>query len=104
MLDREQVRRWFSRREREGLTYRELSARVGVPANTLCHWAWRLRREARSGAVEKPAFVELTVASRPEIAVGQRVEIVLRSKRRVIVDAALDSAALTRLVAALERC
>lgn len=104
MLDREQVRRGLSKREREGLTYRELSARVGVPANTLCHWAWRLRGEAQSEAGAKPAFVELTVASRPESATGQRVEIVLRSKRRVIVDAAMDSSTLARLVAALERC
>lgn len=103
MVEREQVRRWLSKREREGLTYRELSAQVGVPANTLCQWAWRMRHEA-APTNERPAFVQLTSAQSHHEASAQRVEIVLRSKRRVIVDAALDSAVLTRLLAAIERC
>ena len=105
MVNREQVRRWLDRRERDGLTYRELSAQVGVPANTLCQWAWRLRQEAaQPSAANQPAFVQLTSVPSSDEALPQRVEIVLRSKRRVIVDAALDSAVLTRLLAAIERC
>ena len=35
---RQQVRRWLDLREREGLTYAQLSARSGIPANTLRQW------------------------------------------------------------------
>jgi len=37
------MRRWLARRERLGLTLRELSVETGVPAGTLGHWAWKLR-------------------------------------------------------------
>lgn len=104
MVDREQVRRWLAKRNREGLTYRELSARVGVPANTLCQWAWRFRHESARPEALEPAFVQLTCAPSLYTTSSQRVEIVLRSKRRVIVDAATDSAVLTRLLAAVEQC
>lgn len=104
MVDREQVRRWLAKRDREGLTYRELSVRVGVPANTLCQWAWRFRHESVQPAAEEPAFVQLTSAPSRDTPPSQRVEIVLRSKRRVIVDAAIDSGVLTRLLEVIERC
>ena len=104
MERRQQMQKWLAIREREELTYRELSTRVGVAANTLCQWAWRLRHEAVQSAAEPPAFVQLTSAPSPETSAGHRVEIVLRSKRRVIVDAQLEPAVLTRLLAAIERC
>lgn len=100
---RRAVQRWLSLRDREGLTYRELSARSGIPANTLTHWAWRLRREARSARKCTP-FVELVPSARHGDAAPGRVEIVLRSERRVLVDAAIDPAVLARLLAAVERC
>ena len=101
---RAEVRRWLALRKREGLTYRELSVRVGVPANTLCQWAWRFRHESAQPAAEEPAFVQLTSAASLDTSSSQRVEIVLRSKRRLIVDAGMDSAVLTRLLTAIEQC
>ncbi len=101
---RVQVRRWLALREREGLTYRELSARVGMPANALCQWAWRLRHELAPPPPKPPAFVQLTSSAPPETFFSQRVEIVLRSKRRVIVDASMDSEVLARLLTAVDRC
>ena len=59
-------------RDREGLTFRELSARCGVPAATLNWWSWRLRREAQ------PAFTELSVVdddASGEGATGVRLRI-----------------------------
>lgn len=100
---RREVQRWLSLRDRERLTYRELSARSGIPANTLAHWAWRLRREERSTRESTP-FVELVSAQLQEGPASGRVEIVLRSERRVVVDAAIEPAVLTRLLAAIERC
>jgi transposase-like protein len=105
MERREEMRRWLAEREREGLTYRELSQRAGVAANTLAHWAWRLRRgEGKPTASAAPNFVELVPSAAPSDTPGSRVEIVTRSERRVIVDAGIDSAALARILIAVERC
>jgi len=104
MERREQMRRWLARRERFGLTLRELSRETGVPVGTLGHWAWKLRRErgARESGASGSGFVEL-VASAGEAAEG-RIEIVLRGERRVIVSGGFDEAWLSRVVRALERC
>ena len=52
---REQIRRLLERRDREGLTYRELARRTGESPRTLAWWGSRLRRErSRSrGFVER---------------------------------------------------
>lgn len=93
-----EMRRLLSEREREGLTYRELSERCGVPAGTLASWAFKLRRMAEP-AIE---FVELKAAEQP-VSRG-RVEIVTRTDRRLLVDIDADPNHVARLVAALERC
>ena len=104
MARRDQAQEWLAVREREGLTYKALSARVGVPVTTLAHWAWRLRREAEQDAGAPRDFVELVPSSRAVISDALRVEIVTRSERRVILDAGIDVNALARIVLAIERC
>lgn len=42
---REDIERWLRRREREGLTFRELSEVSGVPIPTLSWWARRLSED-----------------------------------------------------------
>jgi hypothetical protein len=98
------MRRWLARRERLGLTLRELSAETGVPVGTLGHWAWKLRQEGegRGAAVSGAGFVEL-VASEGDAADG-RIEIELAGDRRVTVIGAVDEAALTRVMRAVQRC
>ena len=104
MERREQMRRWLARRDRAGLTFRELSQQTGVPVGTLACWAWKLRREGtrpqRADDRSRP-FVELVAA--PVDAAG-RVEIVLRNERRLVVDTSIDEPSLVRIVSALERC
>lgn len=98
------MRRWLERRERLGLTLRELSAETGVAVGTLGCWAWKLRREkgrASSARSRRATFVELVTPARD---VGGRVEIELRGERRLIVEAGIDENALIRIVTALERC
>lgn len=110
---------WAKRVERwadSGLTAREFAAEIGVNANTLAHWRWRLnarsvakpRPAARSTA---PAFVEVVAAtgvvgaSTEESPVApEPFELVLPSGVRVRVSAAFDGGALKRLVATLEAC
>jgi len=51
-----QMEHWLSLREREGLTYRELSERSGIPSNTLAGSGAGLaevaRLDSRRGCVE----------------------------------------------------
>ena len=101
-MDRERrIRALLAERERDGLTFTELSRRSGVPAGTLGWWAGKLRRarDARS----RVEFVELKVADVVPVPRG-KVEIVTRSERRVLVDLDADPDHVARLVAALERC
>jgi len=103
MERREQMQRWLARRDRLGLTLRELSAETGVPVGTLGHWAWKLRR---AGAARRPAssarFVELVATD--GVAAEGRIEIVLPGDRRVSVIGAVDEEALARVMRAMQRC
>lgn len=97
------MRRWLGLRESRGLTFRELSAQTGVPANTLAHWAWKLRREDAAKAKGATGFVELVArCDAPEP--GGRIEIELGGGRRVIVQGDVGEAALRRVLQVLERC
>lgn len=110
MNRREQMSELLCRRERLGLTLRELSAESGIPTGTLGFWAWKLRQPIEpdrsapaSGAVVE--FVEL-------IGTGEvtkstdcgGLEVVLASGRRVVVREDFDEERFVRLVRALERC
>jgi hypothetical protein len=110
MNRREQMSELLSRRERLGLTLRELSAETGIPTGTLGFWAWKLRQAIEpdrsapaSGAVVE--FVELIGAPEVSRPVERRgLEVVLVSGRRVVVREDFDEERLVRLVRALERC
>ena len=104
-MDRRQVvRRWLRLREREGLTYVQLSARSGIPANTLAHWAWKLRRQVPKASTAGVEFVELVPGHREEDLPASRIVIELGHDRRVVVDASVDAEVLAHIVRALERC
>jgi hypothetical protein len=103
MERREQMRRWLARRERLGLTLRELSRETGVPVGTLGHWAWKLRRRDSAARGQHSGFVELVPGSGASYESGP-IEIVLERGRRLLVDGDVDEGALQRVVRALERC
>ena len=102
---REQMRGWIEVRLREGLTFRALSERSGIPVKTLHRWHARFREEkeglADHGSSRASAFVELIDAER---AAPSRIEIVLKHDRRVIVWDDFDPSMLVRVVRALEQC
>ena len=103
-MDRRQtVRRWLELRDREGLTYAQLSSRCGIPVNTLTHWAWRLRKED-AAPVDHPEFVELVSKPRAAASSSPHLVVELRNDLRVHVDTSVDLDALVRVVRALERC
>jgi len=111
---------WAKRVERwkdSGLTVKEFASEIGVNANTLSHWNWRLGKESGSAPRKKPArvparkpvrkpavdpvqFIEVTP---PPVAPSDaRFEIELRHGRRLFVPACFDADALGRLVDVLE--
>jgi hypothetical protein len=101
MYREQQMRALLAERDRDGLTFGELSRRSGVPAGTLASWAFKLRR--KDSAKSKVGFVELKLAE-VSTAPRARVEIVTRTERRVLVDLDANPEHVARLVAALERC
>jgi transposase len=125
-MKRENREVWGKRVERwrdSGLTAKEFADEIGVNANTLSYWKWRVGREsgvrdsaaglprsrpvARARAVQVP-FVE--VSSAPVSAAALReeecreaepIEIVAPSGLRVRVPARFDDGALTRILQAV---
>ena len=106
------MRRVLGIREREGLTFRELAERTGVPAGTLTFWAWKLRKESRSSQScaatgSGSQFVELVPSAEVErirVERGGEIEVVLPNGRRLIVGEGFDEERFVRVVKALERC
>jgi hypothetical protein len=103
---REQVRRWLARRDRHGLTFRELSDETGVPIGTLASWAWKLRQKGPGQEAHgRPSHGFVELVGDPDRG-GSRggIEIVLAGGRRVVVPDEVDEDRLVRVVRALERC
>jgi transcriptional regulator with XRE-family HTH domain len=95
---REIYERLVARREAEGLTWKETARAGGVPLATLMEWAARLRREPPR--TEERGFVELEA---PEGSAIDRIEVVLRTGRRLLVSAGFSPAALAAWIEVLER-
>lgn len=84
--------------------------RHGISRSLLTTWR-KLYREGRLDVDGAPSFAPVIVAPEPVQAMAvagpgpgaDRVEIVLVSGRRLLVDAAVDPGALTRLVQVLDR-
>jgi transposase-like protein len=89
--------RALARREKEGLSYRELARELGISSGTLYAWARRLRREKEEKG--RISFVEVAPPDVPRPA----IEVVLGS-RRLRVGRGFDRETLRRLVEALESC
>jgi len=102
------MRRLLARRDREGLTFRGLSERTGIPAGTLGFWAWKLRQPQRrtgGGSRRAQAFVELVAGPVEDSGAREgRIELVLSNGRQVVLHGEIDEERVLRVVAALERC
>jgi transposase-like protein len=118
-MERESREVWAKRVERladSGLTLKEFAAEIGVNANTLAGWRWRIQNEAKRAAAgarpSSPAFLEIVAAPREEAGSehietparerGEPFELVLRGGHRVRIPLHFDPGALRRLVHALE--
>ena len=118
MSGERQSRTWWGRTvarfERSGLGAAAFAEAEGVNAGTLRWWAWRLRREGGSGAVEKgskkasrPVRSEAVVPLRVEVASGQpawragRVEVVVGTELVVRFEGEVDVGFVAELVGRL---
>jgi len=85
-------------RDREGLTYDELSARTGLAATTLQWWAWRLRSEER----DSNAFVEVELGE-AEVAADEDSGVMVRidAGLEIRLSRSFDTETLRRVVTTL---
>jgi transposase-like protein len=111
---------WWKRVERwkdSGLSAREFASEMGINAQTLSYWRWRLGKKAAKAPEKRKAtaFVEVVAEPAAELATrvverGQReehpepLEIVLRDELRIRVPVHFDADALRRVVATLGTC
>jgi len=109
MERRREIGRWLALREREGLTFRALAERSGIPSGTLAWWAWRMSREPRPAACAQ-RFVELSEAAdmqpRAEVVAPSTddIELVIDERVRLRVGRSVEVARVARLVQALLSC
>jgi transcriptional regulator with XRE-family HTH domain len=86
-------------RDREGLSYAELSRRTGIQKSTLAWWGWRGRREQR----KRTAFVEVGEQVADAGSVGVEIEMANGVRLRLARD--FDTETLLRALRALrESC
>lgn len=98
---------WLDRVERwraSGLSTREFAAHIGVNANTLASWRWKLRRSGAEEALGAPVPLQFVEVRATEPAGTEaHLEVVLRHGQVVRVPRDFDETALRRLVDLLER-
>jgi len=108
MERRREIGRWLALREREGLTFRALAERSGIPVGTLAWWAWRARKQ-QSSATGSQRFVEVGVVdeSRPgaiTASLDDEIELVIDERVRLRVGSSVEVARVAKLVQALLSC
>ncbi len=96
--DPDEVRRLLQIRKAEKLSYRELSARSGVPIHVLTHRAHRDARATRSTTSQPSTFVEVVArGDKPMRRTESGVELLL-GQVRIRLDCDFDQATLARLL------
>jgi len=91
----------LARRERDGLSLRQLSEESGIPFGTLSWWSWRLRQLSVQDERGSAAFVEVVASG-----ASNDSEVVVRLDNGLAVEVrgGADAAWLRELVAALRSC
>lgn len=94
---------------RSGLTAAQYAESVGVKAETLRHWSWRLKSKRTTKAAVSAAKAMSAPASSSLVevlsgtSIDTRFELELAGGRRVLVPRGFDADELGRLVATIER-
>lgn len=91
----------LARREREGLSLRQLAEESGIPSGTLSWWSWQLRQRPTKAECQSPAFVEVMASAARD---DGQVVVRLGNGLEVEVRPGTDAEWLRELVAALRSC
>jgi hypothetical protein len=91
-----EMEKWLGIREKEGISFRELSSRSGFPIGTLSSLSRKIRLEQNP----ELGFCELKVVEAPKVAPSS-VTVRFPSGHELIVDGEIDPASLERLTRAL---
>jgi len=91
-----EMEKWLGIREREGISFRELSVRSGIPIGTLSSLSRKIRLEGNSN----PGFRELKVVEAPKFAASS-VTVRFPAGHELVVDGQIDPESLERLTRAL---
>ena len=92
------MERWLRKRERQGLTYRELSEESGIPIPTLAWWSRRLTEVPERRASCELVAVEVVEELPLE---GVAIEIVCGEALKVVVPPGASEAHLARVLRAV---
>jgi len=102
---RSEIERLLRRREREGLTYRELSEVSGIPIPTLAWWSRKLEREAKTRLQAETCGLVAVEVVDDEVDEGSAaIEIVVGERLRLVVPATASEAHLQRVLRAVASC
>jgi len=91
-----EMEKWLGIREKEGISFRELSARSGFPIGTLSSLSRKIRLEQDP----QVGFCELKVAEAPKVALSS-VTVRFPAGHELVVDGQIDPESLKRLTRAL---
>jgi hypothetical protein len=97
---RPDIQRLLERRERHGLTYREISEESGIPIPTLSYWASKQRRDE---VEDEPSAQFVAVEIEGDDQAGG-IAIELGPSVRVTVERGFDEEHLSRVLSVLARC
>lgn len=100
MRRRKEMAALLARRERDGLSLRELSEETGIPFGTLSWWSWRLRH-GPDDRTSEGGFVEVVASGG---SVREAVVVRVGSDVEIEVPPGTDVTWLRNLAAALRSC
>ncbi len=102
---RRDIKRLLRKRERQGLTYRELSEDSGVPIPTLSWWSRKLEREGGDSAQVRPCeLVPVEIVEDELEDCGAAIEIVIADRLKLLVPPMASEAHLRRVLRAVSSC
>lgn len=97
---RPDIRRLLERKERHGLTFRQISEESGIPIPTLSYWASKQRRDEESQEREAQ-FVPVEIDGTDR---SGGIAIEFGPAVRVTVERGFDEEHLARVLSLLSRC
>ncbi len=98
------MERLLRKRERQGLTYRELSEESGIPIPTLAWWSRKLECEEEEDPPQACELVAIEIVDDEPDEDDAAIEIVIDDRLRLLIPPAVSEAHLRRVLRAAASC